>query len=94
MRVKAAEGQDYFDISLQYFGDIENLFDIFADNDDLNLNTNLVHAQEIVIESDDKGNVINKDFFTRNEHIIVNKDDDEIVLLGDYNIDYNNDYDV
>ncbi len=94
MTEKVNEGQDILDISLQYFGDIENLFDIFTDNPSLTLNSNLTFAQDVEINNADKGIIANKEFFRKNNFVVINLAENEIATLGDYNIDFNNDYDI
>jgi len=92
-RIAVGEGQDIFDVALQFFGDIENIFDIFADNPEVDLNTTFAFGQEIDINAEGKGIVLNKEFFTRNESVLVN-DEEGAGSLGDYNDDYNNDFDI
>ncbi len=94
-RVATSEGQDIYDFSIQNFGQIDNIFDIFALNTDvdLDINDNLGAGNELVVEPEGKGNVINKEFMERANFKPVNVDIADIFTNeGDYNDDYNNDY--
>lgn len=89
-----SEGQDIFDVTLQRFGDIENLFDMLDGNENFNLNSSLKSADEIIIDNENKGEITVKEFYRRRDFPVVNADEETFSGLGDYNNDYNNDYDT
>lgn len=94
-RIATTEGQDIYDYSIQNYGQIDNIFDIFALNTDvgLGINDNLGAGNELVVEVEGKGNVNNKEFMERAGFKPVNVDIIDIFTNeGDYSDDYNNDY--
>ncbi len=94
-RVLTSEGQDIYDFSLQIFGQIDNIFDIFASNTDvdLDINDNLGAGSSLEADAEGKGNIINKEFFERASFKPINVDIIDIFTNeGDFNNDFNNDY--
>ena len=92
-----SEGQDIFDVTLQRFGDVENLFDMLDDNENFTLNSALNSKDEIIIDNVDLGEVTIKEFYRRRDIPVVNADLQTfggLAGLGDYNNDYNDDYDT
>jgi hypothetical protein len=88
-----SSGQNIWDVALQEFGDIEQVFTFIADND-LNLNFKLKPSQNIIINNSGIGNNDIKNLFKFSK-IILNNDQTEAMppnIGGDYNNDYNNDY--
>jgi hypothetical protein len=93
MIIKAKKGQDIFDITVQQFGDIENLFDLLNDNPTLNINSILGSGKELKINSEDKGNVTIKNEFLKTSFKVMNADEDTFAEnAGDFNNDFNNDF--
>ncbi len=41
-----SEGQDLFDVAIQRFGQIDNLFDLLADNESLTVNSRLSYYKQ------------------------------------------------
>jgi len=65
------DGQNIFDICLQYFGDLTYIFDII-DNNNITLNTFLNSGQELNISNFEKGDQGIKDFVLSNNLKINN----------------------
>lgn len=91
--MKIQEGQNIFDIAVQNFGTLENLFVFLVDND-LPVNTKLVSGQDVVINKINIGDEDIKNFITL-QNITMNNDQGKKVpplLSGDYNSDFSNDF--
>jgi len=71
MDVKVIEGQNTFDVVVQQYGTLENLFDMFALNT-IDINTDLVSGQTLVVETEGKGNNDIKNTFITSAHITNN----------------------
>lgn len=87
------EGQNIFDIVIENFGTLEELFTLLNDND-LAVNAKLISGQELVINKIGVGDNNIKNFVTL-QNITMNNDQGEKVpplLSGDFNSDYSNDY--
>ena len=87
------EGQNIFDIVSQEFGTLEQLFTLLNDNN-LAVNTKLISGQELVVNKINVGDENVKNFVTL-QNITMNNDQGEKVpplLAGDFNVDFNNDY--
>lgn len=87
------DGQNLFDIAIQSFGTLEQLFTLITDNN-LSLNTKLKSGQELVINKEGIGDDNIKNFITL-QNIVMNNDQGvrfPPLLGGDFNIDFNNDF--
>lgn len=61
----AQEGQSIYDVVLQNYGTLDELFTIFVDNPSLTINDDLTALQELQINTDIVGNEdIKKEYFT------------------------------
>lgn len=86
-------GQNIYDIALQEFGTLEQLFTLLVDNG-LSVNSKLISGQQITVNKTNVGDENIKSFVVL-KNITMNNDQGEKVpplLAGDYNNDYNNDY--
>ena len=93
MTVVVREGQSVFDIATQFFGTLENVFDVLAGNDILTLTDNIASGTEIEIDAEGKGEEGVKDFYVRTTAITNNGLEGlEIAIGGDFNNDFNNDF--
>ena len=86
----AKEGQSIFDVTVQKFGTIENLFDFLSDNN-LTLNSKLKTSQQLIIENIGKGNETVKNFVNLTNRNLNNAQD-SIDGGSSYSNDYSNDY--
>jgi len=92
MNYQVKEGQNIFDVCLQNFGTLENLFDLLSVNN-INVNSNLSSGQILVINNESVGNELIKSTIIKENLVFVNeqlKNDD--LQGGDYNNDHNQDY--
>lgn len=91
--IKVKKGQNVYDICLQEFGTLENMFDILLDNS-LEVNSLLNSSQELVINNTGKGDERVKTFVNLNNLSYNNNQGVSLPPLvgGDYNDDYSNDY--
>ena len=88
-----SEGQDIFDVVIQKFGTLENVFDFLTDNPTLDINSPLASGDRLQINNTNKGLVRQKQWFKNRTFIVVNADEQDLTTLpGDYNNDYNEDY--
>lgn len=87
------DGQSIFDIAVQEFGTMEELFNIIVDNS-LTLNTKVVSGQELVVNKVDVGDENVKDFVTLKNITFNNNQGITIppILAGDFNGDFNIDF--
>ena len=90
--IKSREGQDIFDVTLQEFGDVQNLFDLLNANDNINQNSKLLASTELTINNENIGNTIIKSQFKKLNFTIVNSDIEGLQTEGDFNNDFNNDF--
>lgn len=91
--IEIREGQDIFDVTIQKFGTLENLFDFLKENDDITINSSLSSGQKVIINNTDKGLLNEKEFFSSRRFVVTNADADAIAeTVGDYNNDFNNDF--
>ena len=92
-RIFAKEGQSIYDIVAQEYGDMSFLKD-FLDDNELDYSTILKTNQELIINSDGKGNETIKDQIRVREISVNNNQEDFLPPLqsGDFNIDFNNDF--
>ena len=68
------EGQNIYDIAVQEYGDLEQLFTIFVKNPEININTDLTALQELNIDAIGQGNEDVKTDFNRTNYITNNAD--------------------
>lgn len=86
-------GQDLMDVTLQRYGSLDYFFNLFQDNSNLQINTDLASKDEITFFNTDKGIVNVRDKFEKDNFIVCNSDEDTLgAPIGDWNDDYNNDY--
>lgn len=85
--------QNIFDIAMQEFGTLNEVFRMIDDND-LNFNSKLRSSQELVINNEGVGDnnvknfvILQKVKFTNDQGISVPP-----LVSGDYSNDYSNDY--
>lgn len=91
--MQVLEGQNLFDIAVQEFGTLEELFTFLIDND-FSVNTKLTSGQDVIINKVNIGNEDIKNFITL-QNITMNNDQGEKVpplLSGDFSNDFSNDY--
>tara|TARA_R110002020_G_scaffold43903_1_gene127059 strand:+ start:336 stop:674 length:339 start_codon:yes stop_codon:yes gene_type:complete len=69
------EGQNLFDVVLQEYGTLANIFTIFADNPALDINTDLVPLSEVIIDSEGIGDEVIKTSYRRIAYTTNNADD-------------------
>ncbi len=93
MTLKVQDGQNIFDIALQEFGTLEELFVMLLDNN-LSLNEKLTSGRELIINKTNVGDEDVKNFVVLRNHSFNNDQGQGLppLLAGDYNNDYNNDY--
>lgn len=91
--INVKSGQNIWDVALQEFGDIEQVFTLINDND-LNLNFKLQSNQIITINNSNVGNENIKNFYKFSALNLNNYQTEAMPpnIGGDYNNDYNNDY--
>lgn len=97
----AQEGQSIYDICIQEFGDIEQLFILLEDNN-LSISSKLQAGQELLINNSGIGNKDIKDYIYLQEIKLNNGQNEQQpdgyggyvppILGGDYSDDYTNDY--
>lgn len=93
MALSVLEGQNIFDICIQEFGTLEELFVLLIDND-LSVNTKLISGQQLTVNKVNIGNENVKDFVVLGDITMNNAQGLRLppLLSGDYNLDYNGDY--
>ena len=87
------DGQNIFDIAIQEFGTLEELF-VLLDDNDFAVNVKLTPSQKIVINKINVGDENVKNFVVL-KNITMNNDQGEKtppLLAGDYANDHGNDY--
>lgn len=91
--LKVLGGQNIFDICVQEFGTLEELFVLLIDND-LSVNTKLISGQQLTVNKVNIGNENVKDFVVLGDITMNNAQGLKLppLLSGDYNLDYNGDY--
>ena len=75
-RYTVQEGQSLYDVVLQEYGTLDNLFSIFVDNTSLTINDDLTALQEVKIDTAIVGNTDIKGQYVRRSHITNNADAD------------------
>lgn len=76
------EGQSIFDVVIQKYGTLNELFTIFVDNPSLTVNTDLTGLQEVVINSDIVGDEGIKNNYLVTDHTTNNKDADFVAIIN------------
>ena len=93
MIVKARDNQNIFDVCIQEFGTLEQLFVLLSDNN-LGANSKLKSGQELTVNKTNVGDEDVKDFVVL-RNITLNNNQGEMlppIAEGDYNNDYNLDF--
>lgn len=85
---KIQTGQNIFDLSLQLFGSIQNVYDIIDDNQLEDVGTLPVPGTEIVYTPDGYGNELMKKEIRTKGYVFANGQD-----AGSYNNNFNPDFD-
>ena len=91
--MKVLKNQSIFDIVVQEFGTLEELFSFLIDND-FSVNTKLVSAQDVIINKVNIGDEDIKNFITL-QNITMNNDQGDKtppLLSGDFSNDFSNDF--
>lgn len=85
--------QNIFDVVIQEFGQLDNLFEVLNDNN-IDVNSKLTSSQILIINTQEKGNNLIKNYINLNNLKLNNSQDENYPpsLGGDYSDDYNNDY--
>ena len=93
MGLKVLQNQNIFDISIQEFGSLENLFTLLNDNS-LSVNAKLISGQDLTVNKVNIGNEDIKKFVTLKDITMNNfqGEKEPPLLAGDYSQDYSNDY--
>ena len=93
MALSVLEGQNLFDIGVQEFGTLEDLFILLNDNN-LSVNTKLISGQQLTVNKVNIGDENVKDFVVLGNITMNNAQGEKVppLLAGDYNGDYNGDY--
>ena len=93
MALSVLEGQSIFDIGVQEFGTLEDLFILVNDNN-LSVNTKLISGQQLTVNKVNIGDENVKDFVVLGNITMNNAQGEKVppLLSGDYNLDFNGDY--
>lgn len=93
MGLRVLEGQNIFDIQVQEFGSLEDLFILLNDNS-LSVNEKLVSGQDLVVNKTNVGDEDVKKFVVLKDITMHNAQGQKVppLLAGDYNGDFNIDY--
>jgi len=90
-----SSGQDLEDVCLQRYGTLESFAQLLADNPQLSVNSNIASKDEILFDSNQSGVADIVGQFDRRVQIIVNSDEDTLgAAVGDWNDDFNNDFNI
>lgn len=85
---KIKSNQNIFDVALQKYGSVQNIYDIIVDNDLEGADTMPVAGTEIVFNSEGKGNELMKKEIKTKRMEFANGQD-----AGSYNFNFNPDFD-
>lgn len=91
-------GQDIYDISIQEYGSVEQVFLLISDNEDLDLVTELETGQEIVIRKEPDQQLVpsqtQMNFFRERQLRVLNAGfpSNEILDLRDHDEDHDEDH--
>jgi hypothetical protein len=94
IKVAVIQGQNLFDVALQEYGSADHIFQIITDNPELTLNSNVGAGSVLNIDETFIGEEDVKAYFqsqVKAKKFPVNYSDAE---TGDYNTDYNNDFNI
>ena len=83
------DGQSVYDVAIQLQGGLDNIVSLLKDNGVDGLNSSLSSGQTITYEPN--GEIISSQFNI--DGTIVNTSDPKVVGLGDFNLDFNLDFD-
>lgn len=83
------DGQSIYDVSTQLVGGLDNLVNMLRDNNIDGVNSNLSSGQSITYSPTNEA--ISRQFEL--DGTIVNTSDPKVVGLGDFNLDFNLDFD-
>lgn len=83
-KIIVQEGQSWYDIALQEFGTLENIFSIFVSNPNLDINTPPAPLAALTIDADGIGDEIIKIAYTRDKYVTSNADSDFVAADGNY----------
>ncbi len=72
--IASNNGQSIFDLVLERYGTIESMFDFFALNPDVDLETDPASGQQFIIDVDNKGESTIKQTFSEKTYITNNAD--------------------
>jgi hypothetical protein len=81
IRTKAQEGQSLYDVVLQNYGTLDNIFTIFVDNPSLTINDDLEPLQEVKIDTSITGDTDIKGEYLRTDFVTNNADDNYTPIL-------------
>jgi len=71
---KSAAGQNIFDLVLQEYGTLENIFNIFVDNPTLGFNDNISALTPLEVDSEGIGEEVIKTSYKRVNYVTNNAD--------------------
>jgi hypothetical protein len=90
MAYKPKEGQDIFDVCLQFYGNIEaGLFELVKANN-LTIDSTNLQNRELTLNNNGNGDKKVISFFSNNNFTPTNVSFDSVI--GDFNSDFNNDF--
>ena len=90
-RYTAKDGQDIFDLTIQFFGSVDYLFEMLTDND-INADHTIISGTEYVMNSETQGEPKGQAFFRGTFNVCNSSLDDLYSTTGDYNNDFNDDF--
>lgn len=76
------EGQNIFDVVLQKYGTLDELFTIFVDNPTLTINTDLLGLQEVLIDSEIVGDEDIKNNYLTTLRVTNNADNEFVAVVN------------
>lgn len=76
------EGQNIYDVVLQNYGTLDELFTIFADNPALTINTDLTGLQELFINSEIVGDETIKNNYLTTSRVTNNADNNFVAVIN------------
>ena len=83
-KVTIQDGQSWYDIALQEYGTLENIFSIFVSNPNLDINLPPVPGDIITIDAEGIGDETIKISYTRENYITSNADSNFIAVEGSF----------
>ena len=91
MNYTVKNNQNIFDVCLQHYGTLDNLFTMLSDNN-LDLNSTLNSGQILIINNNLLGNELIKRTIIKNSYIFVNEQISIFVTGGEFNGEFNDDF--